>query len=155
MISVYILCGSTRRRIEESEREKERSFAYKHFFERLRRAYQQKKNNSSTAMSAKVYVASRRELDEAILDGLKEALPFVAEGLEPPERPPKEVLSNREASEFLDVSKSTLQRWRNNGTLPYSKVGGNIYYKRADILRMLEEHASGTASGASSDSSSG
>ena len=97
-------------------------------------------------MPGKVYVASRRDLDEAILDGLKEVLPFVAEDLEPPERPPKEVLSNREAREFLDVSKSTLQRWRDDGTLPYSKVGASVYYEREDLLRVVREHRVPTSS---------
>lgn len=96
-------------------------------------------------MPAKVYVASRRDLDEAVLDAVKEVLPFVAKDLEPPERPPKEVLSNREAREFLDVSKSTLQRWRDDGTLPYSKVGSSVYYERSDLLRVVREHRVGTA----------
>lgn len=96
-------------------------------------------------MSAKVYVASRRDLDEAILDGLREILPFVAEDLELPERPPKEVLSNREAMAFLDLSKSTLQRYRDDGTLAYSKLGGNVYYEREDLLRVVREHRVGSA----------
>ena len=91
-------------------------------------------------MPAKVYVASRRDLDEAVLDAVKEVLPFVAKDLPEPERPPKEVLGNREAQEFFDVSKSTLQRWRDDGTLPYSKVGSSVYYEREALLHVVREH---------------
>ena len=48
--------------------------------------------------------------------------------------------SNREAQVFYGLSKSTLQRYRNNGTLAYSKVGGRVYYRRADMVRLLEEN---------------
>ena len=56
-----------------------------------------------------------------------------------PSNPQKEVLSNREAQEFLDLSKSTLQRYRDDGTLPYSKLGQNIYYRRSDLHDALEK----------------
>lgn len=52
----------------------------------------------------------------------------------------KAVLSNAEARRFMDVSKSTLHRWRNSGLLPFHKVRGKILYRRDDLLRVLEEH---------------
>jgi len=79
----------------------------------------------------------QRLLDEAVAATLPEH--FTGASL-PGKEPPKEVLSNREAMEFLDVSKSTLQRWRDDGTLPYSKVGASIYYEREDLLRVVREH---------------
>ena len=42
--------------------------------------------------------------------------------------------------EFLDVSRSTLKRYRLDGKLPYSKIGQKIYYRLEDIREMLEEN---------------
>ena len=49
----------------------------------------------------------------------------------------KEWLTNREAMALLGVSKATLQRYRNSGLLPYSKVEGNVYYRHGDIQTLL------------------
>lgn len=42
-------------------------------------------------------------------------------------------INNKAALRLLGVSRPTLQRWRADGKLPYSKVDGLIYYKRSDI----------------------
>ena len=52
----------------------------------------------------------------------------------------KKWLTNPEGMEFLGLSRPTLQRYRASGKLPYSKVGGNIYYKLADLEALLEAH---------------
>lgn len=39
--------------------------------------------------------------------------------------------------QILPISTSTLQTLRLNGTLPFTKVGGIIYYKKEDIERMM------------------
>ena len=84
----------------------------------------------------------QRLLDNAVDATLSRAL----DDLSPPGREPsKEVLSNREAMEFMDLSRSTLQRYRDDGTLPYSKLGGNVYYEREDLLRVVREHRVGSA----------
>ena len=49
-------------------------------------------------------------------------------------------LTNEEAMEFLDVSRSTLKRYRLDGKLPYSKIGQKIYYRLEDIREILFEH---------------
>lgn len=54
--------------------------------------------------------------------------------------PEKEVYSNRDAMDFLGVSRSTLQRWREDGILPFRKVNGTILYTKNDLLQMLEDH---------------
>lgn len=51
---------------------------------------------------------------------------------------PKEWLTNRETMEFLGLSKTTLQRYRADGRLPFSKIGGNIYYRYEDLVSFLE-----------------
>ena len=41
---------------------------------------------------------------------------------------------------LLKISKRTLQNYRDYGILPFSKVGGKIYFKASDIEKHLEEH---------------
>ncbi len=41
--------------------------------------------------------------------------------------------------DILQVSPGTLQNLRINGTLPYSKVGGIIYYDIEDIQKAMSQ----------------
>ena len=52
----------------------------------------------------------------------------------------KEWLKSSEVRELLDISPGTLQNLRVNGTLPYTKIGGVIYYQLKDIDQMLQDH---------------
>lgn len=49
-------------------------------------------------------------------------------------------ISNREAMEILGVSPRTLQRYRDSGCIPFSKIGKNCRYRLSDIERVLETH---------------
>jgi len=51
---------------------------------------------------------------------------------------PKKWLRSPEVRELLNISPGTLQNLRINGTLPYSKMGGVIYYEYADILKVMQ-----------------
>ena len=53
----------------------------------------------------------------------------------------KEIFTNRQAMDYLNVSRSTLQRWRGDGLLPFRQVSGKILYKREDLERLLKEAA--------------
>lgn len=53
---------------------------------------------------------------------------------------PKKWLKSQEVREILSISPGTLQNLRINGTLPYSKVGGVIYYDYEEILKVIEEN---------------
>ncbi|WP_066218936.1 helix-turn-helix domain-containing protein [Formosa haliotis] len=64
----------------------------------------------------------------------------------------KTLLSNKDKKEFkkhirssevmnlLNISPGTLQNFRINGTIPYTKIGNIIYYKLTDIQKILEEN---------------
>lgn len=52
----------------------------------------------------------------------------------------KKYLKSSDIMEMLKISPGTLQNLRINGTLPYSKVGGVIYYDYDDIKKVLEEN---------------
>ena len=40
----------------------------------------------------------------------------------------------------LPISRKTLQRWRKNKLLPYSRIGSKIFYREADVQEMLMKH---------------
>ena len=54
--------------------------------------------------------------------------------------PGKEWLRSPEVKKLLKISYGTLQNLRINGTLPYKKIGGIIYYKMTDINNLMNEH---------------
>jgi len=47
-------------------------------------------------------------------------------------------LDNQEVMELLKMSPRTLQNMRDSRTLPFSKVGGKIYYKASDVDNLLK-----------------
>lgn len=49
-------------------------------------------------------------------------------------------ISNKEAMRILGVSQRTLQRYRDNGCIPFSKIGKNCRYRLSDIKHVLEAH---------------
>ena len=51
----------------------------------------------------------------------------------------KQWLKSNEVRKLLNISPGTLQNFRINGTLSYSKIGGINYYKYDDIVKMLEK----------------
>lgn len=51
------------------------------------------------------------------------------------------ILKNKEAQELLGISPKTLIKYRNEGWIKYSKVGGEVFFTLKDILEMLENHS--------------
>ena len=54
--------------------------------------------------------------------------------------PTKKWLKSPEVRELLGISPGTLQNLRINGTLPYTKVGGVLYYDYQEIMQVLENN---------------
>lgn len=52
----------------------------------------------------------------------------------------KKYVKSNEVMELLQVSPGTLQTLRINGTLPYTKIGGIIYYDTEEIQKVMEEN---------------
>lgn len=50
----------------------------------------------------------------------------------------KRWLKSAEVRKLLNITPGTLQNLRINGTLRYTKIGGTMYYKSADIAKLLE-----------------
>lgn len=55
----------------------------------------------------------------------------------------KKWLKSHEVRKLLKISPGTLQNLRVNGHLPYTKIGGTMFYAYEDILAMLEENKRG------------
>ena len=52
----------------------------------------------------------------------------------------KKWLRSNEVRELLDISRGTLQNLRINGTLPYTRIGGVLYYDHNEIIELLERN---------------
>ena len=52
---------------------------------------------------------------------------------------PQKWLKSYQVKNFLKISTNTLQTLRDNGTLPFSKIGGILYYSYDDILKILND----------------
>ncbi|ARV14868.1 helix-turn-helix domain-containing protein [Polaribacter sp. SA4-12] len=74
------------------------------------------------------------EFKHELLEGIKEMINNQSSFA------PKKWLKSSEVRELLSISPGTLQNFRINGTLPYSKVGGVIYYDYEDIQKVLEDN---------------
>jgi hypothetical protein len=48
-------------------------------------------------------------------------------------------LDNQDVCLLLNISKRTLQTYRDNGTLPYSQIGHKMYYKSEDVEKILNQ----------------
>ena len=72
-----------------------------------------------------------REFKMELLDDIKKLLSKQASGKL------KKYLKSSEVMDILQVSPGTLQNLRVNGTLPYTKVGGIIYYDTEEIQSVM------------------
>ncbi len=52
----------------------------------------------------------------------------------------KKWLKSTEVRRMLNISSGTLHTLRLNGTLPYTKIGGTIYYSITDIENILSKN---------------
>lgn len=49
-------------------------------------------------------------------------------------------MKGNEVRKMLDCSEGTLNNLRMSGKLPYAKINGSIYYRKSDILNMLNSN---------------
>jgi len=52
----------------------------------------------------------------------------------------KEWLKSSDVMKLLNCSPGTLQNLRINGTLPFTKMGGTIYYAYSDVMKVLNSN---------------
>ena len=75
-----------------------------------------------------------REFKMELLDDIKELLTDRSGHIS------KRWLKSPEVRELLGISPGTLQNLRINGTLPYTKVGGGLYYDYEEIMKVMEKN---------------
>lgn len=81
-----------------------------------------------------VEIITREDLNEfrsLLLTDLKEIV-------NAKEKPQKQWLKSSEVRKLLNISPGTLQNFRINGTLSYTKIGGTMYYAYTDLEKILE-----------------
>lgn len=72
---------------------------------------------------------------ERMLDGIEE----MTENYRPMLKGER-FLTDKEVAERLRLSRRVLQDYRNEGKIPYCKLGGKILYLESDIQRILDEN---------------
>ncbi|MDD2437668.1 MAG: helix-turn-helix domain-containing protein [Massilibacteroides sp.] len=53
----------------------------------------------------------------------------------------KKWLDNQDVCEILDITKRTLQSYREKGLLPYSRIEHKIHYRPEDVQKLLQSSA--------------
>ena len=75
-----------------------------------------------------------REFKMELLDDIKQILTKQSTGTL------KKYLKSSEVMDMLQISPGTLQNLRINGTLPYTKMGGTIFYDSKDIQKVMDDN---------------
>lgn len=76
-----------------------------------------------------------REFKMELLEDIKDLLKMKADITS------KRYLKSADLMKILNVSSGTLQTMRINGTLPYSKIGGIIFYDPNKISKVMKENS--------------
>lgn len=75
-----------------------------------------------------------REFKMELLDAIEKKI----QNNKPPRE--REWLKTSDVRELLGVSAGTMATLRNSGKIPFTKIGGLIFYRYDDIQRVLEEN---------------
>lgn len=78
---------------------------------------------------------------EQLAEGIKEVKSLLLKERNHPSH--LDLLRTSEVKKILKLKDSSLATLRQNGTLPFSKVGGTIYYLKEDILELIRNNYSG------------
>ncbi len=83
-------------------------------------------------------ISEKDQLLEIVNTAVREAIQISHQSRKQDLSDVSEILTDREAQKLLKKSRSTLQRWRNEGILPYKKINGSILYRREDLLALAK-----------------
>jgi hypothetical protein len=89
------------------------------------------KEGSSIYREQLVTISDLDAFKNALLDEIKKLLQGNLRDFE------KKYLKSSEVKKMLGISSGTLQNFRVNGTLPYTRVGRLIFYQREDVDKLL------------------
>jgi len=82
-------------------------------------------------------VITKQDLDNLKSEIIKEVSTLLGS-----RREEKKWLKSADVREMLNISAGTLQNLRVNGTLPYTKLGGTMFYEYDDVLGLLTQNKS-------------
>ena len=71
------------------------------------------------------------------LSQIEEELKNIRENFQPKE--PTELMSRQEVVDYLKISFPTLHQWTNHGILVSYRMGNRVYYKRGEVLGILDK----------------
>jgi hypothetical protein len=75
-----------------------------------------------------------KEFKKELLDDIKKLLNVKAT------TDSKKWLKSNEVRKLLGISSGTLQNYRINGSLSYTKIGGTLFYSHDDIEKLLSQN---------------
>jgi len=75
---------------------------------------------------------------DALLQKLDELIAEVRQSHAQSE-PVKEILSVRQAAEFLGLSEYTIREWVRLRRIPHSKINGTIKFRRSKLIRWIDQ----------------
>jgi len=78
--------------------------------------------------------------NEKVLQELKESLNRIEQQLGEPVVVNREWLEPKEICAILHIARKTLAEYSRRGYLPYSRLGGRVYYRLADVDDYLSSH---------------
>ena len=78
-------------------------------------------------------IITKQDLNDFKEDLIKEISSIVEDSTN------KEWLKSSEVMEMLSISSGTLQNLRINRDIPFSKMGGTLYYERAEVVKALNK----------------
>ncbi len=78
-------------------------------------------------------IITKQDLDDFKEDLIKEVSSIVEDATN------KEWLRSSEVMEMLSISSGTLQNLRINRDIPFTKMGGTLYYERAAVVKALNK----------------
>ena len=78
-------------------------------------------------------IITKQDLNDFKEDLIKEVSSIVEDSTN------KEWLRSSEVMEMLSISSGTLQNLRINRDIPFTKMGGTLYYERAEVVKALNK----------------
>jgi len=78
-------------------------------------------------------IITKQDLDDFKEDLIKKVSSIVEDSTN------KEWLRSSEVMEMLSISSGTLQNLRINRDIPFTKMGGTLYYERAAVVKALNK----------------
>jgi len=84
-----------------------------------------------------ITVEDLEKFEERILQGMTT---LINERISPGPKEDKIWIKSHNVQRMLGISAGTLQNLRINGTIPYSKIGGVIFYDKAEIQDVIERN---------------